>query len=45
MMAIGKAHTVLYSVVYTERSAIIRIISARRSTAKERSFYEQAKQR
>lgn len=42
-MAIGRAFTVLYSVVHTTRGDAIRIISARRSTERERRIYEQHK--
>ena len=42
-MAIGRAFTVLYSVIHTKRGEAIRIISARRSTERERRIYEQHK--
>ena len=45
MMAIGKAYSVCFSVVHTIRGEAIRIISARRSTAKEAKLYEQSKRR
>lgn len=40
LMAIGRLYAVLYSVVHTKRGDAIRIISARRSTEKERRAYE-----
>ena len=43
LMAIGKTLSVLYSVIHTKRGDAIRIISARRSTERERSLYEQHK--
>ena len=42
-LAIGKAYTVVFSVVHTKRGEAIRIISARRSTKKEVERYEQGK--
>lgn len=39
-LAIGRAYSVLLSVVHTRRGDAIRIISARRSTEKERRLYE-----
>ena len=40
-MAIGRAFTVMFSVVHTRRGEAIRIISARRSTKREVQHYEQ----
>lgn len=42
-LAIGKAYAVVFSVVHTMRGESIRIISARRATAKEVRRYEQGK--
>lgn len=44
-MAIGRAYTVMFSVVHTKRGEAIRIISARRSTKKEVQRYEQNRNR
>ncbi|MGN8821669.1 BrnT family toxin [Atopobiaceae bacterium HCP3S3_A4] len=41
LLAIGKAYTVLYSVIHTKHEETIRIISARRATERERRAYEQ----
>lgn len=43
LLAIGRAYTVLYSVIHTMRGEAIRIISARRSTEGERRTYERHK--
>lgn len=43
LLAIGKAYTAMFSVVHTARGNAIRIISARRSTAKEAKRYEQGR--
>ena len=45
LMAIGRAFSVLYSVVNTRRGELVRIISARRSTERERRLYEQHRSR
>lgn len=42
-MAIGRAYSVLFSVIHTIRGDVVRIISARRSTGKEARLYEQGK--
>ena len=42
-LAIGRAYAVAFSVVHTKRGEAIRIISARRSTAKEVERYEQGR--
>lgn len=42
-LAIGRAYTVVFSVVHTKRGEVIRIISARRSTEKEVERYEQGR--
>ncbi|MBP3866313.1 MAG: BrnT family toxin [Eggerthellaceae bacterium] len=42
-LAIGRAYAVVFSVVHTKRGEAIRIISARRSTAKEVERYEQGR--
>lgn len=42
-LAIGRYCAMLFSVVYTEREIVIRIISARRATAKEVRYYDQRK--
>jgi uncharacterized protein len=44
MMAIGRAYSIVFTVIHTKRGQVIRIISARRSTEKEVRLYEQAKQ-
>jgi uncharacterized DUF497 family protein len=43
LLAIGCAYTVLYSVVHTVHGETTRIISARRSTERERRTYERYK--
>lgn len=43
LLAIGRSFSVLYSVIHTKRGEVIRIISARRSTERERRAYEQHK--
>lgn len=40
MLAIGRLYCVVYTVVYTKRKEVIRIISARKATKKERDLYE-----
>ena len=42
-LAIGRAYAVVFSGVHTKRGEAIRIISARRSTAKEVERYEQGR--
>ena len=42
-LAIGRYHTMILSVIFTERKMAIRIISARRATAKEVKYYDQHK--
>ena len=42
-LPIGRAYAVVFSVVHTKRGEAIRIISARRSTAKEVERYEQGR--
>lgn len=44
MMAIGRAYSIVFTVIHTKKGQAIRIISARRSTEKEVRLYEQAKQ-
>ncbi|HAM16773.1 MAG TPA: hypothetical protein DCP91_13155 [Eggerthellaceae bacterium] len=39
----GRAYAVVFSVVHTKRGEVIRVISARRSTAKGIERYEQGK--
>ncbi len=39
LMAIGQAYCMLYTVIHTKRGDAIRIISARRSTERERRAY------
>ncbi len=41
-IVVGKIDGAYWSVVITCRGEVIRIISARRSTTKERSYYDQA---
>ena len=43
LMAIGRAYSVIYSVVHTKRGTAIRLISARRATERERRAYEHRK--
>ena len=44
-LAIGRAFTVMFSVIHTKRGEAIRIISARRSTKKEVEQYERSRNR
>lgn len=42
-LAIGRYYAIILSVIFTEREKAIRIISARRATAKEVRYYDQHK--
>lgn len=44
-LAIGAAYAMMFSVVHTRRGEVVRIISARRATRKERDLYERGKNR
>lgn len=44
-LAIGVAYAMMFSVVHTRRGEVVRIISARRATRKERDLYERGKNR
>ena len=43
LLAIGATFSAIYSVIHTKRGDVIRLISARRPTQKERRAYEQHK--